>query len=164
MTDEDDMTWIVWLIGVPIVALLALVSGFLLGMRFKIPLVVEAVQRLNRGYINPRQLKTAGTPGAYAAVLHHIGRKSGTRYRTPIGVAPFEEGFVVTLPYGPDTDWLRNLMAAGSATLTYEGETIAVDQPRVVPVETIRHAFSASERRSLQLFGIGECLVLHRVD
>jgi deazaflavin-dependent oxidoreductase (nitroreductase family) len=162
--EEDNMNRIVWLIGVPIVSLLVLVVVFLLGMRFKIPPVVDTVRRLNRAYTNPKQMRTAGQPGAYAAVLHHVGRKSGTQYRTPIGVAPYEDGFVVNLTYGPDTDWALNLMAAGSATLTYEGETITVDAPNIVPVDTISHAFSVSDRRAQKLFGIAECLVMHRVD
>lgn len=132
------------------------------GMRFKIPLVVNAVRRMNRAVMNPRQMKSAGTPGAYAAVIRHVGRNSGKQYETPIGVTPFEDGYVVALPYGPGTDWMKNLMAAGSATLVYEGETIAVDQPRVVPIDTMVHAFKASDRRSFAAFGVSECLVLHR--
>jgi len=45
------------------------------------------------------------------ATLHHVGRTSGKRYRTPIMAFPTPRGFVVALTYGPDVQWLRNLEA-----------------------------------------------------
>lgn len=149
-----------WVVG----GLIALGGGFLLGMRMKIPFVVNGIRRMNRAVMNPRQMKTAGTPGAFAAVIRHVGRKSGKQYETPIGVTASEDGFLVALPYGPNTDWMKNLMAAGSATIVYEGETIAVDQPRVLPIDTMMHAFKPSDRRSFGAFGVSDCLVLHRAD
>jgi len=144
--------------------LVALGGGFLLGMRMKIPFVVNGIRRMNRALINPRQMKTAGTPGAFAAVLRHVGRKSGKQYETPIGVSTTSDSLVVALPYGPDTDWMKNLMTAGSATIVYEGETIEVDEPRVVPVASMMHAFGPSDRRAFAAFGVSDCLVLHRAD
>ena len=46
------------------------------------------------------------------ATLHHVGRASGRRYRTPIMAFRTPRGFVVALTYGPDVQWLRNLEAA----------------------------------------------------
>jgi len=48
------------------VATLGLV--FLWGMRAKSPPVVDAVRRTNRRVFNPRQLRSAGTEGAFASV------------------------------------------------------------------------------------------------
>ncbi len=152
------------LLMIPVAVLGTAAAAFLLGMRFRVPFVVNGVRRMNRKYMNPRQLETAGKPGAYAAVLHHTGRKSGKPYVTPIGVTRVDDTFVTGLPYGAETDWLRNFIAAGSATLDYEGETVVVDQPRVVPVTTMRHAFPPAELRAQRLFGIEECLVMHRAD
>jgi hypothetical protein len=51
-------------------------------------------------------------------------------------VGPFAIGdqFVIVLPYGPGADWVRNVLAHGSATLVHEGRTVRVDQPVVVPL------------------------------
>ncbi|RHA42337.1 nitroreductase family deazaflavin-dependent oxidoreductase [Cellulomonas rhizosphaerae] len=45
------------------------------------------------------------------ATLHHVGRTSGRRYRTPIMAFPTRRGFVIALTYGPGVQWLRNLEA-----------------------------------------------------
>lgn len=117
---------------------------------------------MNRAYMNPQQLKTAGAPGAYAGVLHHVGRKSGRQYDTPLGFMRVDGQLAVLLPYGPETDWMRNLMAAGSATITFEGETIPVEDPRVEPAESIREALNTSDRRFVSLLGIEHCLMLRK--
>jgi deazaflavin-dependent oxidoreductase (nitroreductase family) len=162
--DEDDARWLTWLIGVPIAVVLAAATTIVLGVRFKIPFVVNTVRGLVRDHLNPRQLQSAGSPGSYAAVVRHVGRKSGKNYETPVVMVPYEGGLVVSLTYGRDTDWVRNLTAVGSATLVYEGETITVDQLRVVPIDTISHVFSSAERRAQRLFGVTDCLVMHPMN
>ena len=46
------------------------------------------------------------------AVLRHRGRKSGRQYAIPVAVIPTETTFIIALPWGPETDWLRNVRAA----------------------------------------------------
>jgi len=43
----------------------------------------------------------------------HRGRRSGRVYDTPVLVFPADDGYVIALTYGPDTDWIRNVLAAG---------------------------------------------------
>ena len=75
-----DVMTVVWVI-VGFVALLALVFVvFFLGMRGKWRFVQNGVRRMNRRFMNPRQLRTAGSPGAYAGVIHHVGRVSGKAF------------------------------------------------------------------------------------
>jgi deazaflavin-dependent oxidoreductase (nitroreductase family) len=135
-------------------------AAWLVGMRNKQSAVVRMQRKVNRRLLNPRQMATAGTPGAYAAVVHHIGRRSGTQYRTPVGVAATDDGFVIGLVYGSQADWVQNLLAAGSGLLTHEGTTYVVDHPEVVPVDSVVHAFPAEELRSLRLVNVQECLRL----
>ena len=45
------------------------------------------------------------------------GRKSGTPRTTPVTVIEYQGGRYIQSPFG-DVDWVRNLRAAGSATLT----------------------------------------------
>jgi hypothetical protein len=50
-------------------------------------------------------------------VVTHIGRKSGRRFRTPVNVFHTPEGFVIALTYGPESQWVQNVLAAGGAEL-----------------------------------------------
>lgn len=146
-------------------ALVAVALGFFLtlvyGMRTGNRTVLDAVRNLNRAFTNPRQLATAGQPGAMTSVIRHIGRKSGREYSTPVGVRETDEGFVISLPYGPETDWVRNTIAAGSAVIVHEGREYPVDRPEVVPVETTR--VIQDEPAVVKLFGVRSALLLrHR--
>lgn len=138
-------------------------AGFVLGLRRKDPRARAVVRRVNRTVFNPWQMRTAGMPGAYAAIVRHVGRTSGRRYETPVGAEPTDEGFVIALPYGPDTDWARNVLAAGSAEIVHEGRTHRVDGPRVTELATTIDAFDEADRRALRAFGVDQALTLRRV-
>lgn len=61
----------------------------------------------------------------------HVGRKSGKRYRTPLLVFATHDG------YGPQTDWVKNVLAGGPTVLHKRGRSIELANPRVVStVET----------------------------
>src|SRR5450759_1555292 len=102
--------------------------------------------------------ESAGTAGAYASVIRCCGRKSGRPYETPVVPVPTSDGFVIALPYGSRTNWLRNVLASGSGTIVHEGYGYAVDQPEIVPMRAVEACFSVSDRRSNRLFGVDECL------
>jgi hypothetical protein len=38
-----------------------------------------------------------------------------------------DDGFVIALPYGPGADWVKNVLASGSATIVNEGDTWLID-------------------------------------
>lgn len=149
--------------SVLLLAGLALGVAYLLGMRKKDSLVANAQRRINRSVFNPRQMKSAGTPGAYAAVLRHVGRTSGRPYETPVGAVPTDDGFVIALVYGAGSDWLQNVLAAGSAVIVHEGQTHHVERPEVVPMEAASEFFSPSDQRGHRLYGVNQCLRVHRV-
>jgi deazaflavin-dependent oxidoreductase (nitroreductase family) len=145
-----------------VLGILTLGVAWFLGMRRKGSIVTKTQRRLNRDLFNPRQLRTAGQPGAYAGVVHHQGRVSGQQYRTPVGAVPTDDGFVVALVYGSDTDWVKNVMAAGSAAITHEGQQYEVNDPELVPLESVASFFD-SELPALRLFGVQDCLRLRTV-
>ncbi len=147
-------------VGVLLLALVAAAAGFVLAMRRKSPAVLTAVRRVNRTVFNPRQLRSAGTPGATAAVIRHRGRTSGRAYQTPVQAVATAEGFVVPLPYGTQADWLKNVLAGGSATIVSEGSEHEVNRPEVVPTDTVAGYFADGDQRTLRLFGVRECLVV----
>lgn len=91
----------------------------------------------NKRYLNPLMLKIAGRRPFPQAIIHHVGRKSGRSYTTPIAVTPITHGFVVLLPYGTNVDWCRNILASGSSTLQWHGATYTVVEPEIVATETV---------------------------
>jgi hypothetical protein len=137
---------------------------WLIGMRNKDSVVVAAQRRVNKAVFNPRQLKRAGTPGAYAGIVRHVGRSSGRNYETPVGIEPTAVGFTIALVYGQKSDWVQNVLAAGSAAIVHEGHEYAVDSPEVVPFEEAMSAFGEDSLASLRLVGVNDCLRVRRAD
>jgi deazaflavin-dependent oxidoreductase (nitroreductase family) len=138
------------------IALIA--TTFVLGMRSKSPVVQDRVRSFNKRVGNPQQMKTAGQPGAWTSVVRHVGRVSGAAYETPVEAHPTDDGFVISLPYGPTTDWVKNVLAAGGATLVRNGITLAVDQPEVVSTSSMAQHLPKREQRMLRIFDVRDCL------
>ena len=145
-----------------VTTLVVLATVFLLGMRSKSPAVLDRVRRFNRAVTNPRVLRSAGSPGASASVIRHVGRASGRSYQTPVGPFAVGDDFVIALPYGPGADWVRNVLANGSATIVHEGQTVAVHQPEVVSTADVVRDLPSSEQRTLRLFRVDQCLRVRR--
>ncbi|GAB4086679.1 hypothetical protein GCM10028784_33090 [Myceligenerans cantabricum] len=146
-----------------ILLVLALAMGFVVvGIRTQNPWMLGVVRRFNRSVTNRAQVRTAGSAGATMGLLHHRGRSSGREYVTPIGPSPVPGGFAVVLPYGPDTDWMRNLRAAGSAVLRFDGRTYRVDHPEVVPIaETV---LAEQEAMTIRIFQVEHALRLRAAE
>ena len=132
------------------------------GMRWKVPPVIDAVRRLNRSVTNPRVLRTAGSAGTQTSLIRHVGRTSGRTYETPVDVIPAHDGVLIALPYGTRADWLRNVLAAGSATIVSQGERFDVDEPIIAATAEVADLIPARTRRTLRLFGVTECLHLRK--
>lgn len=141
-----------------VLAVAGLAVTFVLGMRRKSPAVLGAVRRMNKAVMNPAQLKTAGTPGAYASVVRHEGRRSGRTYETPIVAVPTDAGFVTALPYGDSADWVRNVLASGRATIVHEGEVFEVDEPELVALAEVADLFPDSDQRAHDVFRVERAL------
>jgi deazaflavin-dependent oxidoreductase (nitroreductase family) len=151
-------------VGLTIIGMAALGAIFIGGIRAKWPPVVDRVRRMNRSFFASEQLKSAGGPGAYAGALRHTGRKSGNNYVTPVGIKRHGDSFVIAMVYGRRTDWVRNIIAAGSAVVELDGETYSVDLPEIVPSADVADAFTPGDQRLNRLLAIDECLQLHRVS
>ncbi|MFI9510490.1 nitroreductase family deazaflavin-dependent oxidoreductase [Nocardia sp. NPDC052566] len=65
------------------------------------------------------------------AVVVHRGRKSGRTFRTPLWAFRRDGGYVIALTYGRDSDWVRNVVAAGAFELETRGHHYEVGSPRV---------------------------------
>jgi deazaflavin-dependent oxidoreductase (nitroreductase family) len=82
--------------------------------------------------LNPAMMHLAGRKHWYAGVIRHTGRRCGKCYATPVIADRVADGFVVPLPYGTGVDWLRNVLAAGEATVTVGGRTYDVIDPEII--------------------------------
>lgn len=155
------MIWL--LVLVVLLVVLGLLGGlFFFGMRNQWPFVLRAVRRMNRSVTNRRVMRSAGTPGAYASVVRHVGRSSGRAYETPIVAVPTDDGFLVALPYGTTADWLQNVLAAGSATIVHEGVEADVDSPEVVALAEVEDLFPADQLPTLHRFRVRQALRVRR--
>jgi deazaflavin-dependent oxidoreductase (nitroreductase family) len=149
------------LVGTVAFAITATLIVFVVGMRAKSPLVLDTVRRISRA-TKPMILRTAGQPGA-PSVVRHVGRTSGREYETPVSALTAGDGFLIALPYGPNTDWLKNVLASGSATIVDQGDTYAVDRPEVVPTIVAEPDLPPDTLRGLRLFKVESCLRVRRV-
>jgi deazaflavin-dependent oxidoreductase (nitroreductase family) len=74
------------------------------------------------------------------AALHHRGRRSGKAYVVPVAVTPTDTTFLIALPWGRGTDWVRNVRAAGECTIRWRGHDYACSEPEFVGQEVARAA------------------------
>src|SRR6478672_4682588 len=65
-------------------------------------------------------------------ILTHIGRKSGKVYRTPINVFRVPNGFIVALTYSSQSEWVKNVLAAGGCELKTRGRKYHLSAPKVL--------------------------------
>jgi deazaflavin-dependent oxidoreductase (nitroreductase family) len=92
--------------------------------------------------------------------IRHQGRRSGRAYITPVVLRPVPGGFVVPLPWGPTTDWCRNVLAAGGAQVRWKGADRDVVRPEVVDVASVREAFDPFSRLVMSRAQMTRCLLL----
>ena len=89
---------------------------------------------------NPRVLAFARKVPPWV-VLEHTGRKSGKPFQTPLTAFatrdPESLGVLVAfpLPWGPDTDWCRNVLHAEKCAITRRGVRYTVTEPHVVSAD-----------------------------
>ena len=84
-----------------------------------------------RRFVNPLTRLVAGwLPGF--GILRYRGRKTGKQYRTPMNVFRRGEEYVFALTYGPDVQWVKNILAAGECELVTGGRTIRLIAPRLL--------------------------------
>ena len=81
--------------------------------------------------INPwleRRGLLSGSRGELA-LIEHVGRKSGTVRRAAIHPMPIEGGFRIIVPVGEESQWARNVLAAGHCRLLLGDRVIELDEP-----------------------------------
>jgi deazaflavin-dependent oxidoreductase (nitroreductase family) len=95
----------------------------------------RSLARFNKRFTNRLTSKVAGyLPGF--AIVSHIGRKSGRTYRTPVNAFRTGDGYIIALTYGAQSDWVNNVLAAGSCELQTRGRRVRLLDPRIVTDES----------------------------
>ena len=92
-------------------------------------------------------------------IVTHKGRKSGRIYRTPVNVFRAPDGFLIALTYGRDSEWVRNVLAAGGCQLETHGARYQLSAPTIVHDPT-RRRFPLVVRMILGLIGANDFLQL----
>ena len=85
-------------------------------------------------------------------VITHIGRKSGRTLSNPVNVFRTSGGFLIALTYGPNSQWVQNVLAAGSAELETRRAKYRLSNPAVVHDPT-RRRFPLIVRTVLRIIG-----------
>ncbi|GAA3348177.1 nitroreductase family deazaflavin-dependent oxidoreductase [Amorphoplanes nipponensis] len=121
----------------------------------------DALRTFNKHVLNPVMLLLAGRRHWYAAALRHTGRRSGRSFTTPVVAQPVaDDGFVIPLPYGTGVDWLRNVCAAGRASLDVHGRHYLITDPRIVGAQEAFPLIPARLQRTWRRFGIEQYLLV----
>ncbi|HTX95478.1 MAG TPA: nitroreductase family deazaflavin-dependent oxidoreductase [Mycobacterium sp.] len=125
-------------------------------------MVLDTVRVFNKHVLNPLMMLVAGQKYWYAGVIEHTGRRSGKKYSTPVVIDRVSDGYIIPLPYGTEVDWLRNVLAAGRATLRVHGETVQAVEPEILDAAAAAQQLSPRRRREFARFGIKKYLKLKR--
>jgi deazaflavin-dependent oxidoreductase (nitroreductase family) len=65
-------------------------------------------------------------------VVMHVGRRSGRTYRTPVNFFRAGDRYVIALMYGADSQWVRNVLAAGAVDVETRGHRLHLVAPEIV--------------------------------
>jgi len=156
------MRYLIATVGAVVVTFAVIVVVYVVGFRTKNATILRGVRGVNRVLFNPQQMKSAGTAGAYASIVRHRGRTTGTRYETPIVVREYGDDLVTVLPYGTQADWIKNVLAAGEAQIVSEGREWNVDQPRLVDTDDLPDLMTAKDDRMNGFIGITDAVRFRR--
>lgn len=122
----------------------------------------DRLVRFNKQILNPTTLKIAGRRSSVYATIKHVGRCSGREYSTPVVAKPFGDGFVMPLPYEAGVDWCRNVLAAGTCRLIWNGHEYIMERPEIIQPSVALKAFPFISRVLYIAGGINQYLWVHQ--
>jgi deazaflavin-dependent oxidoreductase (nitroreductase family) len=85
------------------------------------------------------------------ASIEHRGRRSGRLYRAPVAARRVEDGFVISLAFGAQVDWHRNLVAGSGGEIRWRDRTYLVGAPERIEAARALAAFHPVQRFFLRL-------------
>jgi deazaflavin-dependent oxidoreductase (nitroreductase family) len=93
------------------------------------------------------------------ALLTYRGRKSGRTYRTPVNVFRRGNQYIFFLTYGSESEWVKNVLAAGGCQMRRLGRDIQLVDPQLI-VDPNRSLVPRSVRFVGRLGRVTEFLVM----
>jgi deazaflavin-dependent oxidoreductase (nitroreductase family) len=107
------------------------VSGFVLFWRnYDRRMGAGVVNRIVNPFVLGRGL-SGGTHSELGAI-EHVGRVTGTTRRTPVRPVPTADGFRIVVPLAGESQWARNVLAAGHCRLLWRNVMYELDEPQLV--------------------------------
>jgi deazaflavin-dependent oxidoreductase (nitroreductase family) len=131
------------------------------GLRSGNSRVIKLVTWYHKHVTNPVMVRFFAGRSAHSALLHHVGRRSGKVYLTPLTAHRSGDTIIVPLPYGTKVDWLRNLQAAGGAVVELDGGSFDIDRLEVVPVDSVMPLLPPFVARLIRLHDTKDALRMH---
>lgn len=120
--------------------------------------------QLNEHLFNPLAMRTAAYRRTYYGVVHHVGRRSGRTYDAPVVVKFTTRGVLIPLPYGANTDWCRNVLAAGGCAVTFRGQELTLRSPDIIPASVAEPLVPPINAMFWRRVGIRHYLLLRVVE
>jgi deazaflavin-dependent oxidoreductase (nitroreductase family) len=142
------------IIAISIISVLAILLAPILLVRFR----KRWVAAFNLAVTNRITSGFAGRLPGFG-ILTHVGRKSGKLYRTPVNVFRAPEGFLIALTYGRESEWVRNVLAAGGCKLETRNVQYRLSEPAVVH-DPARRQFPLLVRTVLRIVGANDFMQL----
>jgi deazaflavin-dependent oxidoreductase (nitroreductase family) len=97
-------------------------------------------------------------------ILRHTGRTSGKPYATTVVALHTPDGFMIPLPFGSETQWAKNLFAAGGGSLRSHGREYRVIEPRIVDREAAAAYLPAVLRFAANRLGLRQYVIVRGVE
>jgi deazaflavin-dependent oxidoreductase (nitroreductase family) len=103
-----------------------------------------------------------------AAQIQHVGRRSGKVYVTPATAHLHGDTIVIALTFGNQSDWARNVRAAGGCQIRLDGRSYHGTDPRFLSRQeakpVLKAAFSPLLRAGTRMLGVRQFLILRVVE
>jgi deazaflavin-dependent oxidoreductase (nitroreductase family) len=103
--------------------------------RMKVMTLPRSVARFNRRATNRVLGSFVPFLPTFAFVIH-AGRKTSRQYRTPVNAFLRGGHYLIGLPYGRDSDWVLNVLAAGGCILEVRRRRLRLTRPRLIPAKS----------------------------
>jgi deazaflavin-dependent oxidoreductase (nitroreductase family) len=142
----------------------ALVTGASRSKPSDVSGLVDRILRPLTRIFNPLVMRVAGRRWVPMwSLLHHRGHRSGRAYSTPITALPYREFFWISLAFGQDSGWARNILAAGECVLRYRATDYHLVEPVVVDSSAARSELPPLMRFGLPLMGVHKVLRMRAI-
>jgi deazaflavin-dependent oxidoreductase (nitroreductase family) len=96
-------------------------------------------RRVVTRYANP-VLRPLARKLPYLGVLTYPGRKTGRTYQTPLNVFRRGDVYLFLPTYGSEAQWVKNVLASGSASLETRGRIVPLVEPELITDPELRPA------------------------